>query len=420
MTDHLSRCRYSKSKRKRIAPMITNDHVREIHNDVHGISKVKLLKIIRGLTDVIGKDTLEFGLRDDLSDNMHCLSDFYTSSVLHYVDSKGRARRTAFARVKDINDIIKEIVKGRNIQKPLVALGFDSGQKKLVVTMSVYDKAEKAPDPPDNNVQNDSDEVQASDGGQGGAGLTDEPWEDPNEASYREHIGRIFYNQANMSDAASSQASNNHLEENNLPHSSLALGVQPNSDRPSPEDSLHDREQFGGIFYSQANMSDVDNQNNNLEDDSMSELTPDQESMTNSNHPSPEVSLNDREQFGGIFYSPANMSNVASHQEDMEQDGNNNVLDDDAPGPSTPSTEEEEVHNQARKEKTRDQSKKDPSAGGQKRALLIGCADQVPENRKTLDSFLEELKIWTIEEEFIIVGDCKIINILMGKLKSGL
>ena len=417
MTDHLSRCRYSKAKRKRIVPMITNDHVREIHNDVHGISKVKLLKIIRGLTNVIGTDTLEYGLRDDLSDNMHSLSDFYTSAVLHYVDSKGRARKTAFARVKDINAIIKEIIKGRNIQKPLVALGFDSGQKKLVVTMSVYDKAEKAPDPPDNNGQNDSDEVEASDGGQGGAGLTDKPWEDPNEAAYREHFGRIFYNQANMSSAASPQASNNQMEESNLPDSSLAQDVQPNSNRPSPEDSLHDREQFGGIFYSQAIMSDVapDHQNNNLEDVGMSDLTPDQDSIPNTNPPSPEDSVNDREQFGRIFYSQANMSDVASHQEDMEQDGNNNVLDDDAPSPSTPNTGEEEVNNQARREKTRDQSKKEPSAGGQKRALLIGCADQVPENRKTLDSFLEELKIWTIEEEFIIVGDCKIINILMGK-----
>ena len=108
------------------------------------------------------------------------------------------------------------------------------------------------------------------------------------------------------------------------------------------------------------------------------------------------------------------MSDAAHLQENMEQDGNNNESDNVGQGPST----QEVNNNEGRSEKTRDQSKKDPSAGGQKRALLIGCADQVPENRKTLDSFLEELKIWTIEEEFIIVGDCKIINILMGKLKS--
>ena len=113
--------------------------------------------------------------------------------------------------------------------------------------MSVYDKADNALDPPDG--QKVSDEGQASDGGQGGAGLADQPWEDPNEAAYREHFGRIFYNQANMSNAASPQANNN-LEETNLPDSSLAQDVQPNSHRPSPEDSLHDREHFSEIFYS--------------------------------------------------------------------------------------------------------------------------------------------------------------------------
>ena len=55
------------------------------------------------------------------------------------------------------------------------------------------------------------------------------------------------------------------------------------------------------------------------------------------------------------------------------------------------------------------------SAGGQRRALLLACADNVPENRSVLNSFLEALQIWTIEEEMIIVGDCKIINLLMAE-----
>ena len=417
MTDHLSRCRYSKAKKKRLVPLITNDHVREIHNDVHGISKVKLLKIIRGLTNVIGKDTLEYGLRDDLSDNMHNLSEFYTSAVLHYVDSKGRARKTAFARVKDINEIIKEIIRGRNIKRPLIALGFDSGQKKLVVTMSVYDKAEKAPDPPDDNGQDVSEDLQANDDGQGGAGQADQPWEDPNEAAYREHFARIFYNQPNMSGAASASLSQ---VANNNPDSTPTQGNNPNSNHSRQEDLLLDREHFGRIFYSQANMSDVVsvNQNdNNLEDNnSDSTPAPAQESIPSSTNPRQEDLLLNREHFGRIFYNQADMSDTAHLQENMEQDGNNNESDNVGQGPST----QEVNNNEGRSEKTRDQSKKDPSAGGQKRALLIGCADQVPENRKTLDSFLEELKIWTIEEDFIIVGDCKIINILMGKLKRGL
>ena len=76
--------------------------------------------------------------------------------------------------------------------------------------------------------------------------------------------------------------------------------------------------------------------------------------------------------------------------------------------------QEDNNNNEGRSPKSRKKYSA-PSAGGQKRALLLACADNVPENRSVLNSFLEALEIWTIEEEMIIVGDCKIINLLMGK-----
>ena len=66
----------------------------------------------------------------------------YMSSKLEYINSKGRQKTTAFARVKDVNAVIQEIIRGRGIKRPLVALGLDSGQGKLVVTMAVYDRDE--------------------------------------------------------------------------------------------------------------------------------------------------------------------------------------------------------------------------------------------------------------------------------------
>ena len=142
MHKHKKKCRYGICKGQRVVGMITNDYVREIQNEVSGVSKKNLLKVIGKLTKVIGKESLEFGLRDDLSDNMNSLEDFYTSSKLEYVNSKGKQKTTAFARVKDINAVIKEIIRGRGIKRPLVALGFDSGQGKLVVTMAIYDRDE--------------------------------------------------------------------------------------------------------------------------------------------------------------------------------------------------------------------------------------------------------------------------------------
>ena len=77
--------------------------------------------------------------------------------------------------------------------------------------------------------------------------------------------------------------------------------------------------------------------------------------------------------------------------------------------------DQEVNNNQSRHPKSRKKYTA-PSAGGQRRALLLACADNVPENRAGLNSFLEALQIWTIEEEMIIVGDCKIINLLMGEI----
>ena len=76
--------------------------------------------------------------------------------------------------------------------------------------------------------------------------------------------------------------------------------------------------------------------------------------------------------------------------------------------------QEQEVNNNESRHPRSRKKYTAPSAGGQKRALLLACADNVPESRSVLNSFLEALQIWTIEEEMIIVGDCKIINLLMG------
>ena len=128
--------------------------------------KKNLMKVIGKLTRVIGKESLEFGLRDDLSDNMNSLKEFYTSSKLEYTNSKGKQKTTAFARVKDINAVIQEIIRGRGIKKPLVCLGFDSGQGKLVVTMAIYDRDElESQEEPQDQTEGDVGPPQQEDRG---------------------------------------------------------------------------------------------------------------------------------------------------------------------------------------------------------------------------------------------------------------
>ena len=43
----------------------------------------------------------------------------YMSSKLEYINSKGRQKTKAFARVKDVNAVIQEIIRGRGLRRPL-------------------------------------------------------------------------------------------------------------------------------------------------------------------------------------------------------------------------------------------------------------------------------------------------------------
>ena len=55
------------------------------------------------------------------------------------------------------------------------------------------------------------------------------------------------------------------------------------------------------------------------------------------------------------------------------------------------------------------------SQGGTRRTLIIGSADFCDELMANLDVFFGRLKLWTVEEEMIIVADQKLVNRLTGK-----
>ena len=87
-----------------------------------------------------GDELIEPGLEKALQQNLNQMDDFYTVKDLKYTDSKGRNRDTALAIVNDINETIEHVCEARGIKNPLIAVGCDGGQGKLIVTLSVFDK----------------------------------------------------------------------------------------------------------------------------------------------------------------------------------------------------------------------------------------------------------------------------------------
>ena len=92
--------------------------------------------VLHALRDVIGEDMFEKGIDTALSDNLNRLSDDYETTQLEYKDSGGNTQHTAFVCVKDINDIIAKVIKKRKIKEPLVVIGSDGGQGKVICSQS--------------------------------------------------------------------------------------------------------------------------------------------------------------------------------------------------------------------------------------------------------------------------------------------
>ena len=101
------------------------------------VSQRKVLQIVRGVLD---DDLLEPGLEAAMRENLNMMDEYYTVKDLKYTNSKGRSRDTALAIVKDVNETIQLVCEARGIKNPLIAVGCDGGQGKLIVTLSVFDK----------------------------------------------------------------------------------------------------------------------------------------------------------------------------------------------------------------------------------------------------------------------------------------
>ena len=142
---HIETCRRFKATRPKTRPLITKRHVCNIANRVV-ISNKKMKSILRALRDVIGEDMFEKGIDTALSENLNHLSDDYVTTQLEYKDSDGNTQTTAFVCVKDINDIIAKVIRKRKIKEPLVVVGSDGGQGKVICSLQIHDLSKKGKD----------------------------------------------------------------------------------------------------------------------------------------------------------------------------------------------------------------------------------------------------------------------------------
>ena len=88
----------------------------------------------------IGSHNFETGTLSAASNFCNELSEYHDSKVVQFVDKDNNVLMRGMGFVKNVKEYVDVIVAGRAIQNPQLTIGADSGQKKMVITLSVTEQ----------------------------------------------------------------------------------------------------------------------------------------------------------------------------------------------------------------------------------------------------------------------------------------
>ena len=109
--------------------LLTTDHYRSkgiISNervcliaDILDISNRKI-KIMKKMSNIVGRELMDYNLRDALSQNLNSTSEFYFSKQIKFTDKKSEERFTSFVCMKDLKARVEEIMRRRGVTRVLI------------------------------------------------------------------------------------------------------------------------------------------------------------------------------------------------------------------------------------------------------------------------------------------------------------
>ena len=138
--DHMKTCRKYLLTTDHYRPkgMVTNERVCLLASKID-VSNKKMKLIMKEMADCVGKELMDYNLRDALTESLNSTAEFYYSKQIKFTNTKGEERTTSFVCMKDLKAMIEEIMRRRGVTRVLVVLALDGGQDKLVATLVVFD-----------------------------------------------------------------------------------------------------------------------------------------------------------------------------------------------------------------------------------------------------------------------------------------
>ena len=118
--DHMKTCRkyLLTTDHYRSKGIISNERVCLIA-DILDISNRKI-KIMKEMSNIVGRELMDYNLRDALSQNLNSTSEFYFSKQIKFTDKKSEERFTSFVCMKDLKARVEEIMRRRGVTRVLI------------------------------------------------------------------------------------------------------------------------------------------------------------------------------------------------------------------------------------------------------------------------------------------------------------
>ena len=74
---------------------------------------------MKEMSDIVGRELMDYNLRDALSQNLNSTSEFYYSKQIKFTDKKSEERFTSFVCMKDLKARVEEIMRRRGVSRVL-------------------------------------------------------------------------------------------------------------------------------------------------------------------------------------------------------------------------------------------------------------------------------------------------------------
>ena len=126
-------------KKRKIPPsVVTNKSLEELFSDCH-VSITDFNQITKFFKESIGSQFFEIGSSKVITEYCKSMNHLSKSETVEFEDTNGNKINRTLAYISDMKGLISEVVAGRGLSAPRMAIGSDYGQSKLIVTCSFYD-----------------------------------------------------------------------------------------------------------------------------------------------------------------------------------------------------------------------------------------------------------------------------------------